>query len=53
MVQFELSENVKKQLLEIVDDPATPKNDLGLLENVDDFDIREAVESHPNYKKAV
>lgn len=44
---------LKWQLLEIVDDPDTPAEELRLLRNVEDFDIREAVLSHPNYETVV
>lgn len=44
---------LKEELLKIVDDPKTPAEELYLLRNVEDFDIREAVLSHPNYETVV
>lgn len=44
---------LKEQLLKIVDDPETPAQELSLLCEVNDFDIREAAMSHPNYEAVV
>lgn len=50
---YAINWKLKEQLLEIVDDPKTPAEELRLLCEVEDFDIREAVLSHPNYKTVV
>lgn len=44
---------LKEELLKIVDDPETPAEELRLLSSVEDFDIREAAMSHPNYETVV
>lgn len=44
---------LKEQLLKIVDNPETSAKELRLLKDVEDFDIREAANSHPNYQKAI
>ncbi len=44
---------LKEELLKIADDPETPAKELRLLYDVEDFDIRMAVQSHPNYEAVV